>query len=284
MEGMDVMMWLGWAVAVVLGVVVVVLLQRKPSAGQAPPGGVAGGELPAGSKVGGAARAGLPDRPARPGAGMDEPRASERDALLGTLGFLRRAVIPELEALRSHVGAAPGGSSALLEQALDALEDLAFYAEPPPAEPLEETDLAPVVQEAVRQYTIETRVPVRVHAPAEPVHVPIRRERLKDAVFMLLANAGQYSGGRPIDVFMEQEPAGGFRIRIQDEGPGFSEEALERGLEPFWSTDPRGVGLGLPQARARIVEMKGKLSLRNQPEGGAEVVLDFPPRAEGPAA
>jgi len=274
MEGMEVMTWLGWVLAVVLGVVVVVLLRRKPPAGEGRPGEVAGVEGAAGTR----------DRPGRDAAVMDEPRASERDALVGTLGYLRRAVIPELEALRSHVASVPGGSSALLEQALDALEDLAFYAEPPPAEPLEETDLAPVVQEAVRQYTIETRVPVRVHAPAEPIHAPIRRERLKDAVFMLLANAGQYSGGRPIDVFMEQEPAGGFRIRIVDEGPGFSEEALDRGLEPFWSTDPRGVGLGLPQARARIVEMKGKLSLRNQPDGGAEVVLDFPPRDEGPAA
>ncbi|CAN5631271.1 hypothetical protein BH23GEM11_BH23GEM11_00280 [soil metagenome] len=281
MEGVDGMMWLGWVAAVVLAVVVVVLLQRKPPAGQRPSNDFAGGESAVGPDPGLAEARG---RSAQVDTGTADPRGSERDALSGTLGYLRRAVIPDLEELRSHLATSPAGGLDLLEQALDALEDLAFYAEPPPPEPLENADLAQVVQEAVRQYTIETRVPVRVHAPAEAIQAAVHRERLKDAVFMLLANAGQYSEGRPIDVYMEKETGRGFRIRIVDAGPGFSEEAMERAFEPFWSTDTRGVGLGLPQARARILEMKGRLSLRNQDEGGAEVVVDFPSLDEEPAA
>ncbi|TVP45474.1 MAG: sensor histidine kinase [Gemmatimonadales bacterium] len=281
MEGMDGMMWLGWVLAGVLAVVVGVLLMRKPSAERGSVGAPRGED---GITRQEPARVDSAGDGARGGPSAGAALRSGTDALHGTLGYLRRAVIPELEELRTHVASSPGGGGDLLEQALDALEDLVFYAEPPPEESLDVVNPAPVVQEAVRQYTIETRVPVRVHPPADAIHVQLRPERLKDAVFMILANAGQYSGGRPIDVFLEDGSAGGFRIRIVDEGPGFSDEALERAFEPFWSTDPRGVGLGLPQARARVLEMKGRISLRNQPDGGGEVVLDFPRPDEGPAA
>jgi signal transduction histidine kinase len=132
------------------------------------------------------------------------------------------------------------------------------------------------VQEAVRDYTRQTLVPVRVHPPTTPVHIRVRREALKDAVFMLLINAGIYGGGKPIDVHLEARPPQGFRIRIRDSGPGFTPEALTQAVEPFWSTDPRGLGLGLPYVRRRVALLKGDLTLRNQPTGGAEVSVEFP--------
>jgi signal transduction histidine kinase len=265
---MDGMAWLGWILALVFGALSLVLLARRSATGRP-----------------GAPAVSPPAPPTALGPRTDVSAGVTEDAALrGTLGYLRRTVLPELQELRSFLPEDPGAAEGLLERALDALEDLTFYADPPPEEGMEMESLATVVQEAVRQYTIETRVPVRVHPPTTEIHVPLRREALKDAVFLLLANAGQYSEGRPIDVFLEDEPSGGYRIRILDAGPGFSDEALDRALEPFWSTDPRGLGLGLPQARRRVSEMKGRLSLRNQEAGGAEVILDFPERAEGPAA
>lgn len=283
---MDDMAWLGWSLALVFGLLSVVLLARRSASGSSGRSDSSASTLAPSIPP---ARAASPAS-ASPGANVAAPRsdlpqaASQDEALRGTLDYLRRTVLPELQELRSFLPGVPGPAEDLLERALDALEDLTFYADPPPHEAMEVENLAEVVQEAVRQYTIETHVPVRVHPPATEIRVPLRREALKDAVFLLLANAGQYSEGRPIDVFLEDEPTGGFRIRIVDAGPGFSEEALDRALEPFWSTDPRGLGLGLPQARGRVAEMKGRLSLRNQEAGGAEVILDFPGGDEGPAA
>jgi signal transduction histidine kinase len=282
---MDDMAWLGWILALVFGILSVVLLARRSAAGSP---GTSGSSSPTLISI--PTPGVVPPSSPSPGGGISGPRselpqAAHQDvALRGTLDYLRRTVLPELQELRALLPGAAGPAEELLERALDALEDLTFYADPPPEEVMVVENLADVVQEAVRQYTIETRVPVRVHPPATEIRVPLRREALKDAVFLLLANAGQYSEGRPIDVFLEAEPSGGYRIRIVDAGPGFTEEALDRALEPFWSTDPRGLGLGLPQARGRVAEMKGHLSLRNQEAGGAEVILDFPRGDEGPAA
>jgi len=195
--------------------------------------------------------------------------------LQAAAGFLNRTVVQDLKQLRQGLAS----DSPLLEpldQAVQAVEDFAFYAAAPSEESLTDEDLATVVQEGVREYTKQTRVPVRVHPSPAPIQVRVRRDALKDAVFMLLTNAGLYSGGRPIDVHLEGHSPRGFAIHIRDEGPGFSSEALERAIEPFWSTDSRGIGLGLPFARRRVALLKGELSLKNQPSGGGEVSLFFP--------
>jgi signal transduction histidine kinase len=264
---MDWTAWLGWIVAAVLAVALVVATRRGGSS-------AAPVAEPPSREVAPPARASLPEPPSS---------LSEEEALRRTLTYLNRTVVQDLQDLERALSSA-GGVPDALERALHALGDLGFYADAPGDEPVTREHLANLVQEAVREYTIETRIPVRVHAPAEPLYVQVRREALKDSVFLLLANAGQYSGGKPVDVFLEGAGPSGFRIRIVDAGPGFTDEGLERATEPFWSTDPRGVGLGLPQARARVAEMKGRLSLRNQEGGGAEVTLEFPERDAGPAA
>ncbi len=263
---MDWTAWLGWIVAAVLAVAMFAGMRR----------GGRGGAPAAGPPA--AARTPAPPPPPPP-----PSTVTEEEALRRTLAYLNRTVLQDLQELERTLSGT-GGIPDALERALDALGDLGFYADPPGNEPISREHLANLVQEAVREYTIETRIPVRVHAPPEPLYVQVRREALKDAVFLLLANAGQFSGGKPVDVFLEAVEPAGFRIRIADAGPGFTDEGLDRATEPFWSTDPRGVGLGLPQARARVAEMKGRLTLRNQERGGAEVTLEFPDRDTGPAA
>lgn len=226
-------------------------------------------------------------RSVAPSPAVDTGRAFSEDevrneALQAAADYLTRTVAVDLETLRAGLPADSPLQEAL-DQALQAVEDLTFYAAPPPEEVWTDEDLAQVVQEAVREYTRQTLVPVRVHPPADPVRVRVRREALKDAVFMLLTNAGLYSGGRPVDVHLEQKPPQGFTIHIRDSGPGFTPEALMRATEPFWSTDARGLGLGLPYVRRRVALLKGSLSLRNQPDGGAEVSVSFPEGTVGPS-
>jgi nitrogen fixation/metabolism regulation signal transduction histidine kinase len=50
-------------------------------------------------------------------------------------------------------------------------------------------------------------------------------------------------------------------IDVQDNGPGFSPDALKRATEPFFTTRTVGLGLGLTVAR-KIVEMhSGSLNI-----------------------
>ncbi len=64
------------------------------------------------------------------------------------------------------------------------------------------------------------------------------------------------------------------RIRIQDDGPGFSAEALEHLFTPFFSERAQGHGVGLPAVRGIIATHGGAIDVRN--EGGAQVDVYLP--------
>jgi signal transduction histidine kinase len=71
-------------------------------------------------------------------------------------------------------------------------------------------------------------------------------------------------------------------IRVQDEGPGIPEDALEQVFEPFFrlessrNRDTGGTGLGLTIARDIAQAHGGTLVLHNLPERGLEAVLTLP--------
>lgn len=81
---------------------------------------------------------------------------------------------------------------------------------------------------------------------------------------------------RSLRVELSQEGSGVW-IRIEDEGPGFSKEALDHAFTPFFSTNPAGFGLGLLVAREVIESVHGQLLLPDQP-GSPGVVRIFLPR------
>lgn len=64
---------------------------------------------------------------------------------------------------------------------------------------------------------------------------------------------------------------------VEDDGPGFSPEALARGCSPFFSETPSKdhFGLGLNIASLLCEKHGGSLLLENQPQGGARVIARF---------
>lgn len=65
-------------------------------------------------------------------------------------------------------------------------------------------------------------------------------------------------------------------LQVQDSGPGFPPEALLRAFEPFFTTRPGGLGLGLSLCDTLAAGMGGSLAARNRDEGGAELTLTLP--------
>ncbi|GAB3274672.1 ATP-binding protein [Parahaliea aestuarii] len=98
---------------------------------------------------------------------------------------------------------------------------------------------------------------------------------LKQTLTNLLDNALEAS---PEWVGLEAAREGDtLRLVVRDRGPGFSPEMLERLGRPYQSTKRRaggGVGLFLVVNVART--LGGDLRARNNPEGGAEVILSLP--------
>lgn len=64
---------------------------------------------------------------------------------------------------------------------------------------------------------------------------------------------------------------------VEDNGPGFSDEAMRRGLDPFFTTKGgEGSGLGLSMVFDHASLAGGNVRLTNQTEGGARVTLRLP--------
>jgi two-component system sensor histidine kinase PilS (NtrC family) len=74
---------------------------------------------------------------------------------------------------------------------------------------------------------------------------------LRRVLANLVGNALRYASQAPGAVSIEwsEKPGDRLELRIADDGPGMSEEALRHAFEPFFTTEGRGTGLGLYLAR-----------------------------------
>ncbi len=108
-----------------------------------------------------------------------------------------------------------------------------------------------------------------------------RPASLTRAVRNLAENAARY--GERARVEGSRTEDGGIRIRIDDDGPGMPEEALERVFDPFTRLETSrneatgGMGLGLTIARMMVEREGGRVTLRNRPEGGLTAEILLPP-------
>lgn len=76
---------------------------------------------------------------------------------------------------------------------------------------------------------------------------------------------------------VEDPPRARFvQIKVTDTGTGISAETLSRIWNPFFTTRPRGTGLGLPLSQSIVREHGGFLTLRSVESKGTTASLDLP--------
>lgn len=110
-------------------------------------------------------------------------------------------------------------------------------------------------------------------APGAPVRVLADPVALEQIVHNLLLNALQALDGMPIGErrITLHAFASGDRglLRVCDSGPGIAPELLPRLFEPFVSTRPGGLGLGLSLCETLASEMNGTLRVRTEARSDA---------------
>jgi two-component system C4-dicarboxylate transport sensor histidine kinase DctB len=122
--------------------------------------------------------------------------------------------------------------------------------------------------------------------PQAPLWVQAGETRLRQVLGILLANAldalSATAAPRRIWLTSSHSPDG-VRLYIRDNGPGFSDEALARAREPFFTTktQAQGLGLGLAICDNLISALGGTLALANHPAGGALLTLYLQHAASG---
>ncbi|MCQ2997036.1 ATP-binding protein [Pseudomonas syringae group sp. J309-1] len=122
--------------------------------------------------------------------------------------------------------------------------------------------------------------------PDATLWVQAGETRLRQVLGNLLANAldalTEKGPPRKIWISAEQTPDG-VNLFIRDNGPGFTQEALARAREPFFTTKTRtqGLGLGLAICDTLMRALGGELLFDNHPTGGALLTLRLRDGASG---
>ena len=104
---------------------------------------------------------------------------------------------------------------------------------------------------------------------------------VQDAVLNLVLNARDAIGSEPgqIAIRLSAVQETWLEITVTDTGPGFTEVALARALDPFFTTKgDAGSGLGLSMVYDLTRLAGGQVRLDNRPGGGASVTMRLPLR------
>ena len=128
-----------------------------------------------------------------------------------------------------------------------------------------------------------------VHEPTafDGVHVLADRQRLKQILLNLVANAVKYNRiGGTVTVSSETVDGGRVRIVVADTGPGIRVEDLDRLFVPFERmgaerSDVEGAGVGLALSRRLAEAMGGTIEVESTDGEGSRFSVLLPP-AEGP--
>jgi PAS domain S-box-containing protein len=125
-------------------------------------------------------------------------------------------------------------------------------------------------------------VEIALDAAAGMPRLRVDRSRLIQVLENLLANAIQHSPAGSRVRFRADSDAGGVRFSVEDAGPGFRPEDLDRIFEPFFTRRRGGTGLGLSIVQRITQEHGGRVAAANLPEGGAAMTVTLPVAYEGP--
>ncbi|MCO5166586.1 MAG: HAMP domain-containing histidine kinase [Planctomycetes bacterium] len=201
------------------------------------------------------------------------------------------------------------GADPELAQALKTIEDQAFrckeilkrllgLARSDQLE-LEEVALRRLARESVHLAEAAARrrgVTVRVDpAPSgeDPDGPTVRSDAasLQQAILNLVENAidaaAERKGAAPWVRVAVREAGAEVRLVVTDSGPGVPPALRARVFDPFYTTKPvgRGTGLGLAISQSLVERLGGRVTLEEDPSGGAAFVIHLPrrPRESGRA-
>jgi signal transduction histidine kinase len=107
--------------------------------------------------------------------------------------------------------------------------------------------------------------------------------QLRQVLLNLLLNAlDALPAGGAVSVEIETTGAAGngspgwVTVRVSDTGRGLPSELGSKIFEPFVSTKPTGIGLGLSICKRIVESHGGQIESLSRPEGGAEFTIRLP--------
>ncbi|MFK3799648.1 sensor histidine kinase [Pseudomonas sp. NPDC088444] len=135
--------------------------------------------------------------------------------------------------------------------------------------------------ELVRREVIRHRVSLVLCPVDEPVWVKGDLVQLQQVIINLLINAMQAMSGmhgkeRALSVQLSKGEGGEVTLCLQDNGPGISAQNLPNLFNPFFTTKPEGMGMGLSICRSIIDAHGGRIWAESELGHGASLNFSLP--------
>lgn len=104
----------------------------------------------------------------------------------------------------------------------------------------------------------------------EPLLVNVDADLLKQALLNIVINGSQaMEGGGRLEVETSRTAEGGVQISVRDHGPGIPPEIREKIFNLYFTTKPKGSGIGLAQAFRAVQLHNGRIEVESEPGEGA---------------
>jgi two-component system OmpR family sensor kinase len=147
---------------------------------------------------------------------------------------------------------------------------------------LKDNDLTEVVEEAAEsaRAAVNGKVLIERPTPQQRVSAVFDRERLRQALSILLDNAVKYTpeGGRVTMRIVEED--GSVGVEVSDTGIGIPEDQIPHVFERFYRAEEarstEGLGLGLSIARQIAEDHRGSIEVRSKPGEGSTFIMRIP--------
>ncbi|MBK8178768.1 MAG: GHKL domain-containing protein [Planctomycetes bacterium] len=135
----------------------------------------------------------------------------------------------------------------------------------------------PLLRRELEQHGVQ----VELQLPEDLPCVSADRIQLQQVLVNLIHNACEslsgVRGDRRLHIQGRTSP-GMVALQVRDNGPGLSPEVAGRLFQPYVTTKPGGMGLGLAICRTIVENHGGRLSAAPAPEGGAVFTIELPTR------
>jgi signal transduction histidine kinase len=148
-----------------------------------------------------------------------------------------------------------------------------------PTERQASADLGDVLREAAQRFAPDLRSHgklLELDLPADLGQVAADPVVLAQVFNSLLANAVEATGQGDLVRLSAQRDGEQARIELVDHGTGIAAEQLQSIFKPFFTTKPRGMGLGLPLARRIVLRLGGQIQIDSRAGHGTVVRLQLP--------
>ncbi|MGB8276247.1 MAG: ATP-binding protein [Alphaproteobacteria bacterium] len=208
-----------------------------------------------------------------------ERQISQRTEMLAGVSHDLGTVLTRMKLALAMLADSPD-TAALRDDVADMekmVEGYLAFARGEGAEPVEDTDVSALIEEAAAGFK---HGPASMRWECPPgLRMVLRPQSMKRCLVNLLSNAVRYARNVALAAGVRD---GVLEITVDDDGPGVPDDQLEAVFKPFYRLDASrnletgGAGLGLTIARDAVHRHGGEITLSRSPLGGLRATVRLP--------